>query len=294
MTPHHASRHLHAVDGAVADPFVDDEFARRQLDLFEPLLRYVGGADALWALDAAPLPDEPFDWTAVEPVDRVVVAEVLTRTDECCGVALGDVELRTIARRLLALIAASDPRPLRRSTNLARLAAGVVWLAGQGCGGFARRGRASAAWIWEWFDVGSCVDRGRSLYYAAGLAWAAGWTGSRGPLPFSDAGLLHSRFRASLAHERDHLIELANTRRTWSLDGCDGPIVRFNVRARAAKPLSAIKAAVDGRDDGVVIVGFGDDLEAADYFSLSIPDAHDLVHLLEQALGMPMPGLGAS
>ena len=75
----------------------------------------------------------------------------------------------------------------------------------------------------------------------------------------------------------------------WS--SCSADLLWFD--PPEATPLSTIKAAVDGREHGVVIVGFGDDLEAADYLSLTIPDAPDLVHLLEQALAMPTPG-GAS
>ena len=47
-----------------------DDFTRRQLDLFGHLIEAVGGADALWRLDVKPLPDEPFDWTAVQPEDE--------------------------------------------------------------------------------------------------------------------------------------------------------------------------------------------------------------------------------
>jgi len=113
-------RHLRAVESARHhDPVTDDEFVRRQTDLFESLVGQAGGWEELWSLDAEPLPDEPFDWSAVEPVDRPFVGEVLRLAEECCH-ALLDAEYRTIARRLLARIAAHDPRPLRRSPNAAR------------------------------------------------------------------------------------------------------------------------------------------------------------------------------
>jgi len=122
------------------------------------------------------------------------------------------------------------------------------------------------------------------------------WRGSRDPLPLRDAGLLHSRFRQSLITRRDHLIGLANERRTWSVDGVAERAVQVSVRAQPAQPLNAVKGTLvgDGENRGVIIVGFGDDPDEAEYRSLTIPEAHDLVHLLEHALAMPMPGLGAS
>src|SRR5262245_46941788 len=85
MTPRHEPRHLRAVSGPTdCAPLADDDFVRRQLDMFEPLIPYVGGADALWALDETPLPDEPFDWSVVDDQDRAMVAQVLAATDECC------------------------------------------------------------------------------------------------------------------------------------------------------------------------------------------------------------------
>src|SRR2546427_9597123 len=77
----HESR-IAGLDGAPLEP-VGDDFTRRQLDLFGDLIRAVGSADALWSLDVLPLPDEPFDWSAVEPCDTEFVAEILAVCDRC-------------------------------------------------------------------------------------------------------------------------------------------------------------------------------------------------------------------
>jgi hypothetical protein len=159
-------RYLRSVhpDERVQHPDVGDEFARSQVDLFEHLVEAVGDLDALWALDDAPLPDEPFDWSAVEGRDSAFVREVLELSDRCCD-ALLDVEYRTVARRMLARVATRDPRPFRRSPHAARCAASLIWLSGQAGREFTRRGRPYAAWIWSWFDVPNwpaVVEPGRS------------------------------------------------------------------------------------------------------------------------------------
>src|SRR5215204_1574871 len=90
-------RHLRAVEAGFlrTDDRTDDDclelagddFTRRQLDLFGHLIDAVGSADALWRLDVRPLPDEPFDSTAVQPEDEEFVAEVLALSDHCCDEA---------------------------------------------------------------------------------------------------------------------------------------------------------------------------------------------------------------
>src|SRR5689334_8604764 len=125
---------LAGLDGAPLEP-VGDDFTRRQLDLFEHLIRAVGSADALWTLDVLPLPDEPFDWSAVGPGDVEFVAEVLALCDHCCDEVF-DVEYRTAVRRLLARVARHDPRPFRRRPHAHRCAASLVWLIGAANGDF--------------------------------------------------------------------------------------------------------------------------------------------------------------
>src|SRR2546430_304098 len=176
------------LNAAASGMLPGDDFARRQLDLFTHLIEAVGDADALWRLHAAPLPDEPFDWSAVEPCDVAFVEEVLGLSDRCCVETL-DAEFRTATRRILAHVAGCDPRPFRRSPHAPRCAASLVWLAGQASGEFGRGSRRTAACLWAWFGVGNCSDRGPSLRRAAGLEPNVGaWSG---PLSLGDPALPH-------------------------------------------------------------------------------------------------------
>ena len=60
--------------------------------------------------------------------------------------------------------------------------------------------------------------------------------------------------------------------------------VRVDVRARPTKVVHATKAMLREGGRAVVLVGFGDHVEDAEFMSLSIPDAHDLVRQVEAAL----------
>ena len=168
-----------------------------------------------------------------EPRDVSFVTQVLERSDQCCHEML-DTEFRTITRRILARVAARDPRTLRRGTNVDRCAAGLVWLAGRANGEFGRRGMRTAQRLWDWFPVGSCSDRGYSLRSAAGLdpeeidpyAW------SRGPLSVGDPALLHSRCRSGLIAHRDAVLAVENRYRKWSLND-DGRTARVERGAGA-------------------------------------------------------------
>jgi hypothetical protein len=110
------------------------EFYDRPWDISDVVLdglrRAVGGEEALNALDTAPLPDEPFAWTAVPPDVHARVDEVLDLVDRCCADLL-DVEYRTACRRLLADIAAGDPEVFRRRGRADTAAGAVCWLVGK-------------------------------------------------------------------------------------------------------------------------------------------------------------------
>ncbi len=304
-------RHLHPVGSAdssplpVAPPWPEDdpiaglpgdEFARAQLDLFRHLIEVVGSVDALWHLDAEPLPDEPFDWSGVEERDAPFVREVLALTERYCDAAL-DTEYRTIARRILARVAARDPRPLRRSAHAERVAAGLVWLAGRASGEFGRRGMRTSSMLWAWFGVNSCADRGRTLRAAAGLlpdeSMIEPWAWSRGVVTVGDAALLHSRHRSDLAAQRDYMLAVAGRRRTWSFES-DGRSARIAVQADVTKPLSAVKGLTVDEGRATVIVGFGERHEDARYLAFSVPDAHELVGLVQRALDAALPTTGVS
>jgi hypothetical protein len=98
--------------------------------MLDTLRHAVGGEQALDALSAEPLPDEPFAWTAVPPDVHERVGEVLDLVDRCCTDLL-DVEYRTACRRLLADIAAGDPEIFRRRGRADTAAGAVCWLVGK-------------------------------------------------------------------------------------------------------------------------------------------------------------------
>jgi hypothetical protein len=98
--------------------------------MLDTLRRAVGGEPALDALDAEPLPDEPFDWHAVPADVHDRVGEVLGLIDRCCAEQLDD-EYRTVCRRLLADAAAGDPEIFRRRGKAATAAAAICWVAGK-------------------------------------------------------------------------------------------------------------------------------------------------------------------
>ena len=291
-------RHLRAVDAGFLrtdrradehDPpeLAGDDFTRRQLDLFDHLIEAVGSADALWRLDVKPLPDEPFDWSAVQPEDKEFVAEVLALSDHCCDEAF-DFEFRTAARRILARVARNDPRPLRRHRHAARCAAALVWLVGSANGDFGRGGRLRASLLWRWFGVGDCQGRAHTLRRAAGLEPEDryGWDD---PMMLGDPALLHSWMRGRLVDQRDRMLDVAERRRTWSVIGDDGRSARVEVRARPTKVVHSTKAVLRDSGRAIVLVGFGEHLEDAEFLSLTIPDAHDLVRHVQHALDTALP-----
>jgi hypothetical protein len=277
------SRHLHAVD---ALELPGDDFSRTQEDLFAHLVPYVGSFDALWRLDVVPVPDEAFDWSAVEDRDRSFVEEVLRLSDECCKVVL-DVEFRTIARRILARVAGRDPRPFRRSPHAARCAASLVWLVCDSSGARGWSRPRPASWIWSWFAVGNCSDRGRSLRRAAGLEPKGGWLDQ--PLSLGDPALLHSSFRATLMIQRDRALDVANRRRTWSMVDANDVGARVEVHMHPTKVVSAVKGVLTDTGRATVVVGFGERVDDAYYVSLTVPDAHELVRQVQLALDAPLP-----
>jgi hypothetical protein len=257
------------------------------MDLYDGLITFVGDADALWRLDSEPLPDEPFEWPVIGARDRAFVSGVLALSDRCCDVAL-DVEYRTIARRILARVAAREPTTLRRSANVARFAAGLVWLAGRGSGEFGRRGRLPSQWLWDWFGVNDSADRGRSLRHSAGLEPDSSrrYLSPSEPLPLGDPGLLHSRFRSRLIMQRDARATWQRDRRRWWLleDGRTA-----SVRAAPVKVVLATKGLIADQGRAMVILGLGDNLDEASFFALTIPEAHGLVRSVQGALDAPLP-----
>ncbi|MGQ0845280.1 MAG: DUF6398 domain-containing protein [Sporichthyaceae bacterium] len=111
------------LDENTAEWFDPDDLGSYVLDR---LHRAVGGAEALDALEDAPLPDEPFAWDAIPADVHDRVGEVLALVEGCCEELL-DGEYRTAARRFLADVAAGDPQIFRRRAKPQNAAAAVCW-----------------------------------------------------------------------------------------------------------------------------------------------------------------------
>jgi Domain of unknown function (DUF6398) len=125
---------LLAAMGALAPdgpwPLTDTEPPDYQEVMLDSLRRAVGGEDALNGLDAAALPDEPFDWDPIPTDVHERVSEVLKLVEQCCDELL-DVEYRTACRRYLARAAAGDPGIFRRRGRADTAAASVCWVIGK-------------------------------------------------------------------------------------------------------------------------------------------------------------------
>jgi hypothetical protein len=261
-----------------------DERPERRSDRFDHLIDLVGDAAALTHLDGEPLPDEAFDWSSVEPGDRPFVSKVIALSDRYCEQML-DTEYRTITRRVLARAAARDPRVLRRSTNAQRLAAGLVWLAGRASGEFGRRGARTGHRLWDWFGVADCSDRGYSIRKAAGLETGfIDSLGRRDVISVGDPGLLHSRFRSDLIAQRDAILSFASSRRRWSLRD-DGRTAEIS--AELIRIIAVTKGVVEDSGRVAMVVAYGEDLDDARFFALSVPEARELGNKLSRALDQP-------
>jgi energy-converting hydrogenase Eha subunit E len=140
----------------------------------DALGRAVGGDGALQALDADPLPDEPFAWDVVADDIRDRVEEVLALTDGCCDELL-DVEYRTACRRLLADVASADPEIFRRRGRADTAAAAIAWIMGKANRLFdTDPAEMSIKHVVGWFGVtGSPSTRAVTMLRALGVDAAA-------------------------------------------------------------------------------------------------------------------------
>ena len=269
----------------------------------------VGGVDALDTLDDCPVPDEPFDWSLVTEADRDAVGAILDALEDGVldtphqeflgrfgfplpGVPRVDTEYRTIARRLLALIASADPRSLRKS-SARRNAAAILWLAMRSNDAFDRRFRAND--LWDMFGVSSCTTRGWELRAASGLAdldESELHRPGRQRIPtLPDASLLHSSSRIRYIEARDRYIGYAETaaaerERARPIRNVGNG--QMHIRARPITPRWALTAIAEtGRATVMVTVGETDD--DVEVLALSIPDARRLMSMIGSALAAPFP-----
>jgi hypothetical protein len=163
----------------------------------------VGGVDALMKLDAAPLPDEEFDWSGIGEDIRQTVQAILDECDACADAVL-DTEHRTAMRRFLAKAATNDPTLFRRNGSPVRGAAAVAWViatANRTIGSY--RSPMTGKDLLAHFGItGSVSDRAQSLIRAAGIDLRMTY----GSLRVGDPGLLVSRRRRELVEDRDRTL----------------------------------------------------------------------------------------
>lgn len=178
----------------------DDPLAQHFRTMLDRLEADVGGADALDALDTTPLPDEPFDRERVPAEALASVDEVLELTDRWSEGMIGDVEVRTVCRRVLVDIAAADPGIFTGRGRADTAAAAIAWIAGKANGLFDSWGAGwSIGEVTEWFGTsGSPSQRARRMLQALGVDADA-----HAGISLGTARLLTGERRRQLVHGRD-------------------------------------------------------------------------------------------
>ncbi len=167
--------------------------------MLDALRDAVGGEQALARLDAAPLPDEPFDWTDIPDEIRVPTAQVLHLIDRCCDELLDDVEYRTATRRLLARVARGDPAVFERKARADTAAAAVCWIVGKANDLFTHRGGQRTKDLLAHFGLtGSVSQRAATLLKAGGFAPQYG-----GQMKLGSPDYLTSARRTAMLEARD-------------------------------------------------------------------------------------------
>lgn len=183
------------------------EAMRRSQQIYQDALaERWGGMAVLEALDAEPLPDEPFDWSTVPTAHRGAVEQVLALVDDVCDQWF-DLEHRTACRRLLARVA-GEPWVIARRGKLATIAGAIVWTIASFNGTIGRRRRgyrivpaSDIAWHLGLSSGSAFAKRSIDIRIAAGIHLHR-----EGPQPVGEPGLITS-------HRRHHAIRLRETYR---------------------------------------------------------------------------------
>lgn len=178
-----------------------------QVLLMIDLAEQVGGPEELEALDATPLPDEPFDLGVVSDDPRVSqrVSDVLALLDGAND-EFFDLEHRTACRRLLADLAAADPKVLLRG-RAETAAAALVWLIAKANDSFGSySGGVTVGEVTDWFGISATPSQRASTILRA-LGIEVPW-GSASWAVLGSARYLTGPRRESLAAARDHVLEL--------------------------------------------------------------------------------------
>ena len=165
------------------------------------LAEHVGGPDALAALDAVPLPDEPFDWCGIAEDVRGRVGEVLELVEAACAEYF-DVEIRTACRRFLHRVAVGDPAVFRGKGRVDTAAAAVCWTVGRANDVFTLWGGGPQVQdLMAFFGVrGSPSQRAARLMRAAGIE-----PSPYGVVTLESADFLEARRRQEIIELRDRL-----------------------------------------------------------------------------------------
>jgi hypothetical protein len=180
----------------------------------------VGGEAALDSLDDSPLPDEDFEWSGIPDDIRPMVAKINAECDKFCE-GVGDRELRTACRRLLARAAVGGPDAFRRLSRIEVAAASVCWAVGKVNDAFGWHGSHGDGW--DGAGAGGLGEHGGVLLVkdllrffgltqssvsqrAEVLLAGADWIGA--------PGLLTSWYRRHLMQVRDRYRELLALRET--------------------------------------------------------------------------------
>jgi hypothetical protein len=175
-----------------------------QMIMLERMDRAVGGRLQLMNLDAAPLPDEEFEWAGVPEDIEPVVRQVLEACDTCADEIL-DVEHRTAMRRFLSRSAVGDPVTFRRKASPQRAAAAVAWVicrANGTVGSYYQE--LSVQELLAHFGLkGSVSQRAESMLRANGVDPHRQY----GSMDLGVADLLTSGRRAGIIEARDRYLE---------------------------------------------------------------------------------------
>jgi hypothetical protein len=225
---------------------------------------------------------------------------VVRLLNEVCDLWL-DIECRTMTRRLLARVLTKDPKPLRRSSSPPRIAAGIVLACLSGSDKIGRRaaGQWTANDVASWFGVSSVGDVARALVRAAQFELVyenhPAWYDAV-PDGLRSVELLHSSTRRNLLTQRSSAIasfEKEEKRRAGRRPMVDLGEGRVQMRS-CLVDVALVRKGVSETGRIMVLVGLAPltpepELEL---FAISVPEAHHLAGLLNDALADRPPPLG--
>ncbi|MDH2902376.1 MAG: DUF6398 domain-containing protein [Actinomycetota bacterium] len=167
----------------------------------------VGGTDALYSLDEAPLEDREFSWFDIPDDIHDKVAEVLNLCDQFCDERL-DVEYRSACRLLLEQVAVGDPQVFRRKARTDTAAAAICWTVGKVNDLFTSNGMYVKDMM-QYFGIvqGSVSQRAETMLRAAGYGTRSGFMN----FDLGNLDLLVSSRRRRIIDLRDRMLELDST-----------------------------------------------------------------------------------